>query len=126
MSLFNHLLSSSYFYHQQPNPNNRFIVSSLNPSAPYHDPRDDPSNPKWSLVHVTFREKFKYPITLTTLRELAEKKDGLEGLMMLKQTRLSVSKVEEGEWEYLMKWREEKEKELDEVDGAKEKEGEGA
>lgn len=46
--------------------------------------------------------------------------------MMLKQTRLSVSKVEEGEWKYLMKWREERERELDEVNGAKEKEGEGA
>lgn len=90
------------------------LVTAQDPKKPYYDPKDNkPDAPKWSVVHVEFREKFKTPIELTKLRELAAKADGLEGLQMLKQTRLSVSKVEPPEWEYLMRWSKEAENDMD-------------
>jgi predicted RNA-binding protein with PUA-like domain len=78
-------------------------VSAQNPKAAYYDPKDtDPSNPKWSVVHVEFRRKFKEPITLKELREYAIKGGGLENMQMLKQSRLSVSAVTKDEWDFLM------------------------
>lgn len=80
-------------------------MTAQDPKAVYYDAKDtDPDKPKWSVVHVEYRSKLKVPITLTTLRELAARNDGLQNLQMLKQTRLSVSKVEPEEWAYLMKW----------------------
>jgi predicted RNA-binding protein with PUA-like domain len=53
-------------------------------------------------VHVEFRQKLNTPITLKELRAFqAEKGSPLESMQMLKLTRLSVSKVSKGEWEFL-------------------------
>lgn len=66
-------------------------------------------------MHVSFVRKFAVPIGLKEMRTLA---DGagkpLEKMQMLKQSRLSVSKVEEPEWQFLVKLAEEKEKEAEE------------
>ena len=86
-------------------------VSAQDPKAPYYDPKDtDSSNPKWSVVHVEFRRKFKEPITLKELREDAIKGGKLENMQMLKQSRLSVSAVTKDEWDFLMSTIEEREK----------------
>ncbi|RQM07597.1 hypothetical protein DH86_00002059 [Scytalidium sp. 3C] len=72
------------------------------PSAPYYDASSKPEDPKWSVVHVSFRQKLQTPITLKDLRELQAQKDSpLANMQMLKQSRLSVSKVSSGEWEFL-------------------------
>ena len=85
-------------------------VSAQDPKAAYYDPKDsDPSNPKWSVVHVQFRRKFKEPITLKELREYAAKGGALENMQMLKQSRLSVSAVSKDEWDFLMDIIEERE-----------------
>lgn len=79
------------------------IVSAQDPNAPYYDPKDDDnSNPKWSLVHVAFRRKLNEPITLKNLREFSGKGEPLENMQMLKQSRLSVSRVTKDEWDFLM------------------------
>ncbi|KFY70419.1 hypothetical protein V499_09183 [Pseudogymnoascus sp. VKM F-103] len=40
-------------------------LTAQDPKAAYYDPKDtDPSNPRWSVVHVEFREKFSNPLTL--------------------------------------------------------------
>ncbi|KAK4444558.1 hypothetical protein QBC34DRAFT_414855 [Podospora aff. communis PSN243] len=70
--------------------------------AAYYDPSSKPSDPKWSVVHVEFRSKFKVPIGLKELRAMGAPGEPLENMQMLKQTRLSVSKVTAAEWEYLM------------------------
>lgn len=81
---------------------NVFLVSAHDPKAPYYDPKSDPSNPKWSVVHVKFRSKFAVPILLKELREMGAPGKPLENMQLLKQSRLSVSKVSPAEWKYLM------------------------
>lgn len=77
-------------------------VSAHDPKAPYYDPKSSPSDPKWSVVHVKFRSKFAVPIGLKQLREMGGSGRPLENMQMLRQSRLSVSKVSEEEWEYLL------------------------
>jgi len=85
-------------------------LSAQDPDATYYDPKDtDPANPKWSVVHVEFRRKFKHPITLKELRDFAATGKELGNMQILKQSRLSVSKVSKVEWEFLLKISEEKE-----------------
>ncbi|KAK4132113.1 DUF55-domain-containing protein [Trichocladium antarcticum] len=76
-------------------------LSAHDPDAPYYDPKSKPSDPKWSVVHVKFRSKFAAQIGLKELRELGGPGRPLENMQMLKQSRLSVSKVNAAEWEYL-------------------------
>lgn len=79
------------------------LVSAHDPSAPYHDPSSTPENPKWSVVHVTFRQKLETPITLKELKAWqGEKGHPLENMQMLKLGRLSVSKVSSEEWDFLV------------------------
>ncbi|KAI1349773.1 PUA-like domain-containing protein [Xylaria sp. FL0043] len=77
-------------------------LSAHDPKAPYYDPSSKPEDPKWSVVHVKFRSKFAQPIGLKELREMGKPGQPLENMQMLKQTRLSVSRVSPSEWEYLM------------------------
>lgn len=89
-----------------------FTVSAHDPKAPYYDPKSSPSEPKWSVVHVKFRSKFDVPIGLKELRTMGGPGKSLENMQMLKQSRLSVSKVSEAEWEYLVGIAEEKAKDV--------------
>ncbi len=78
-------------------------MSAHDPSAPYYDASSSPDNPKWSVVHVTFRQKLKTPITLKELKAWqSEKGHPLENMQMLKLARMSVSKVSKGEWDFLV------------------------
>ncbi|KAL5323254.1 hypothetical protein ACEPPN_007788 [Leptodophora sp. 'Broadleaf-Isolate-01'] len=78
-------------------------LTAHDPSAPYYDASSKPSDPKWSIVHVTFKQKLNTPITLKELKEWqTEKGHPLESMQMLKLTRMSVSKVSEGEWQFLV------------------------
>jgi predicted RNA-binding protein with PUA-like domain len=52
-------------------------------------------------VHVAFRKKFAVPIYLKELRELGAPGKPLAEMQMLKQSRLSVSRVSAGEWQAL-------------------------
>ncbi|KAI5459071.1 PUA-like domain-containing protein [Mariannaea sp. PMI_226] len=71
------------------------------PGTPYYDPSATKEKPKWDLVHVEFRKKFAVQIGLKELRQLGAAGGPLENMQMLKQSRLSVSKVSEGEWKAL-------------------------
>ncbi|PTB67693.1 DUF55-domain-containing protein [Trichoderma citrinoviride] len=71
------------------------------PGTPYFDPQSSKDNVRWSLVHVEFRKKFAVPIGLKELRELGKSGGPLENMQMLKQSRLSVSRVSKEEWEAL-------------------------
>ncbi|KAK0610173.1 PUA-like domain-containing protein [Bombardia bombarda] len=86
-------------------------LSAHDPSAPYYDAKSKPDDPKWSVVHVEFRRKFAVPIYLKELRAMGDAAGKpLANMQMLKQSRLSVSRVSAAEWEYLMGVVEEKEK----------------
>ncbi|KAH0494543.1 hypothetical protein TgHK011_001160 [Trichoderma gracile] len=71
------------------------------PGTPYYDPSSSKDNIRWSLVHVEFRKKFAVPISLKELRDLGKPGGPLENMQMLKQSRLSVSRVSKEEWEAL-------------------------
>ena len=84
--------------------------TALDPKAAYFDPkaekavREGKENP-WCLVHVEFREKFEEGrmVGLGEIKRWAGEKGGvLEGMQLVRQGRLSVCRVTEGEWEFLM------------------------
>ena len=60
------------------------------------------------MVHVKFRSKFDVQIGLKELKELCAPGKPLENMQMLKQSRLSVSKVSAEEWRYINEWAERK------------------
>lgn len=78
-------------------------LSAHDSSKPYYDPSSDPENPKWSVVHVVFRQKLNTPVTLKELKAWYSEKDNpLENMQMLKLARISVSKVSTEEWNFLV------------------------
>lgn len=75
----------------------------FDPDSPYYDPKSSKDKPKWNCVMVEFRRKFN-KVPITSLREHANRDtDPLNGMQLFRQTRLSVSKVEDDEWEFIMK-----------------------
>ena len=78
------------------------LESAFDPAHPYYDPKSSRDNPKWEVVHVEFREKFKELITLADLKARAKPGGELEGMQMMRQSRLSVSAVSAQEWEFIM------------------------
>ena len=72
--------------------------TAFDPEHPYYDEKSDRDKPKWCLVHVKFAQKFPKIITLKELQKFAKDGGVLEDMQMLKQTRLSVSKVTKKEW----------------------------
>lgn len=52
-------------------------------------------------MHVEFRKKFAVPIHLKELRELGKPGGPLEAMQLIKQSRLSVTKVSADEWNTL-------------------------
>ena len=87
------------------------LESARRPGTPYYDASSTRENPRWSLVHVEFRSKLAVPITLRELRELGKPGGPLENMQMLKQSRLSVSRVSKEEWDALCKVADDKAKE---------------
>lgn len=78
------------------------LETALDPAHPYFDPSATPDNPKWSVVHVEFRRKFKEIISLTELKKFAQSGGVLEQMEVVKQSRLSVSKVRKREWDFII------------------------
>jgi len=82
------------------------IVSEAYPDPTAFDPQDkhfdaksDADNPRWFLVDVRFRRKFKRTITLAELRE----HKALENMKLLQRgNRLSVMPVSRDEWEHII------------------------
>jgi len=82
---------------------NNSTVSAHDSSAPYYDASSKADNPKWSVVHVVFKQKLETPITLKELKAWQQTKGNpLEEMQMLKLARISVSKVREEEWRFLV------------------------
>jgi predicted RNA-binding protein with PUA-like domain len=54
------------------------------------------------MVHVGFKRKFKDLVTLKQLQALGGSETPLQNMQVLKQSRLSVSKVSAEEWAFIM------------------------
>ncbi|KAL9067387.1 MAG: hypothetical protein Q9161_006896 [Pseudevernia consocians] len=76
--------------------------TAFDPEHPYFDEKSDREKPKWCLVHVKFAQKFTKMIKLKELQKYAKDGGVLENMQVLKQTRLSVSKVAKKEWDFIM------------------------
>ena len=72
--------------------------TAFDPEHPYFDEKSDREKPKWCLVHVKFVQKFPEMIKLKELHKYSKDGGTLENMQVLKQSRLSVSKVTKQEW----------------------------
>ncbi|KAL4887949.1 PUA-like domain-containing protein [Aspergillus ambiguus] len=76
--------------------------SAFDPAHPYYDEKSTRENPKWEVVHVEFRRKFDNFVSLNDLKAHSEASQPLENLQVLKQSRLSVSRVSKKEWKFIL------------------------
>ena len=73
--------------------------TAFDPGAKHYDPESNPENPRWYVVDVKFRKKFRHTITLAELRN----RKPLQNMKLLqKGNRLSVMPVTKKEWEYIL------------------------
>ena len=76
--------------------------TAFDPEHPYFDEKSIRDKPKWCVVHVEFRNKFAEMVKLKELQKYAKDGGVLQNMQMLKQSRLSVSKVSKKEWDFIM------------------------
>jgi predicted RNA-binding protein with PUA-like domain len=74
--------------------------TAFDPAHRYFDPKSDPDRPRWFLVDVKFKRKFKDTIPLSLLREQAALRDMK---ILQKGNRLSITPVSQREWACIMK-----------------------
>lgn len=72
--------------------------TAFNKKSKYFDPKSDPKKPRWILVDVKFKKKFKNFVELNTLREYKELK---EMKILQKGNRLSITPVSKEEFEFI-------------------------
>jgi predicted RNA-binding protein with PUA-like domain len=78
-----------------------FTVTDEN-SIGFVEPGKRSKENQWSLVHVEFRKKLSEPGTLKQLQKFSSDKGVLKDMQVLKQSRLSVAKVSEKEWNFIV------------------------
>jgi predicted RNA-binding protein with PUA-like domain len=72
--------------------------TALDPASDYHDPKATAEEPRWYMVDVEFVEKFAHPVTLDDLRAAP----GLEKMLVINKSRLSVQPVTDEEFEIVV------------------------
>lgn len=76
----------------------------FDPKSKYFDEKSSEEDPRWQLVDVKFIQKFDNPVTREEMKEVPE----LEEMLIFKRSRLSITPVEEHEWNKIMEMAEEK------------------
>ncbi|MDZ7734874.1 MAG: EVE domain-containing protein [Gammaproteobacteria bacterium] len=72
--------------------------TQFDPEDDHYDPKSDPGNPRWYLVDVRYKRKFKRTVTLQELKQHRT----LAGMKLLqKGNRLSIMPVTKRQWEYI-------------------------
>jgi predicted RNA-binding protein with PUA-like domain len=71
--------------------------TAFDPEDPHYDPKSDQANPRWFMVDIKFVDKFAEVIPLSVLRET----EGLENMVLVKRSRLSVQPVTRDEFEII-------------------------
>lgn len=69
----------------------------------YAEPKDrgPDDKPKWSLVHVQFVRKLNQPVGLAELKTYCAPGQPLADMQLLRNGRISVSKVSQQEWDFI-------------------------
>lgn len=73
--------------------------TSFDKKSKYYDPKSTKENPRWFMVEVKFKEKFKELIPLEVLKEQKSLKDLA---LVRKGNRLSIMPVAEKEWKAIL------------------------
>ncbi|EPY50711.1 DUF55 family protein [Schizosaccharomyces cryophilus OY26] len=73
--------------------------SCWDPNDPYYDPKSTKEKPRWYSVGVQSRYPFKRPVTLRELKMHINGK--LSHMSLLNRARLSISKVNKDEWDFI-------------------------
>lgn len=73
--------------------------TAFDPEDKHYDPKSDPDNPRWFLVDVKYKRKFKRTISLKELREQKKLKDMK---ILQRGNRLSITPVTEKEWKAIL------------------------
>src|ERR1700760_3875974 len=83
---------------------NKAAESAFDVNDPYYDEKSSREKPKWFHVHVGFKQKFDHPerTSLPELRKHGEDGGPLAGMQLLRQSRLSVTRVSKEEWNYIL------------------------
>lgn len=71
-------------------------------SIGYVEPAKRGQENQWSLVHVGFLKKLSKPVTLKEMQKYSGANGILQDMQLIKQARLSVSKVSEKEWNFIV------------------------
>ena len=77
------------------------IETANDPAHPYYDGRNQKTK-NWVVVHVEFRAKFKDMVGLKQLQDHAAGGKPLADMQVLRQKRLSVSRVSAEEWRFVL------------------------
>ena len=73
--------------------------TAFDPEDHHYDPKSDPDKPRWFMVDVKFRQKFKRVITLQELKQ----NPTLEGMVLLRKgNRLSITPVTQHQWDVIV------------------------
>jgi predicted RNA-binding protein with PUA-like domain len=99
-----------FFYHSNAKPTGIVGIAevvkegyhdftAMDPNSDHPDPKSTEENPRWHMVDVKFKRKFKEIITLAELKDYAP----LQQMRLLqKGNRLSVMPVQAKEWEFIL------------------------
>jgi len=72
--------------------------TQFDPRSDYHDAAATPDAPRWFMVDIRFKGKFRRPLALDQLREVP----GLQDMVLLQRSRLSVQPVTAAEWKIIV------------------------
>ena len=76
--------------------------TAFDPQDPHYDSRSDPDNPRWYMVDVRLVRRLERTITLTELKELADRPELEDFPLVRKGNRLSVMPVTEEQWNFIL------------------------
>jgi predicted RNA-binding protein with PUA-like domain len=68
--------------------------------SPYYDAKSTPEEPRWSLVDIGFKRKFKLVLSLDELKTHADRLDGFA--LLNRGNRLSVLPVTTAQWKTIL------------------------
>ena len=74
--------------------------TAWDPESSYYDPKCSAEDPRWVMVDVKFRQKYKEVIPLQHLRDVK----ALDGMVLLRKgSRLSIQPVTKRQWDIIAK-----------------------
>lgn len=73
--------------------------TAFDKKSKYYDPKSDPDNPRWILVDVKFKKKFK---SVVSLKDIKGEKKLSQMKLVQKGNRLSITPVTKSEFDHIL------------------------